>query len=756
MRFPAWPIESRVAGAAAAVCLGGLIAAGVGSAAPATDRPIVFASRLPAYPLPDNFEQGQLFSIELNGRGRYEINPSPHWIWSRDFSRIYFTRDTPAGAEVWAERADGRSPHFVALLSGSGAVASLAWSPDSSQLVVTADALWLVGADGSDPRAVFTVPAGTTISELRWSRDETRITLIAGDLWSVAADGSGATRLFHASGGRTVSSYDLSPDGQAVVVTAGDTWLVPAAVAPAVDLTSDEVDGAAWTSGGDAVAVEAVSLAACGLGSTKCAEWYQLIVDRSGARIGRIDNARDAAWSPDGRRLAFESGPLAVAPEEGTIDIANRDGTGRRTVSRTVVKADDACWSFPGWTGAAQLRFEQTSCNPDEGYTTIRSVIVAVPSGRLVRSIASTDVTGTPSPDGKLRAYLRASGNDVDLYVSAVGTSNRIRLSPRHGIVDEVDWSPDGRSLAFTFGNDDGEQIYLVAAQGGRPRQVTHEPGRSWESGLTFTNRGRRLRYDSEVDPLLGNALWTMNPDGAGLLRLTHEASDDSTPAWSPDGRRVAFSRSGSIAVIDGNGRSERRLTAGPKDTNPVWSPDGKRIAFRREIDGTLYLAVVNADGSGLHVLRNSASPYGRQSWSPDGREIVYSDSGTTIMSIAPDGTHKHALLATDCTSPSCTWFTDVAFSPDGTRIAVACNDCDPSTPAGLWVMGADGRDLTLVAAVRASSPSWSPDGRTIVFASLTGAQAVEQIYAVDADGSHLNALTAWPVDSFDPSWSPR
>jgi TolB protein len=310
--------------------------------------------------------------------------------------------------------------------------------------------------------------------------------------------------------------------------------------------------------------------------------------------------------------------------------------------------------------------------------------------------------------------------------------------------------------LAFTFGDDAGEQIYLVSARGGHPRQLTHELGGSVESGLTFSHGERRLRYFSELDALSGHALWTMNADGTGLRRLTREASDDTAPAWSPDGRRVAFSRSGSITVIDSNGSGEHPITRGQTDTNPVWSPDGKRIAFQRAINHQRsdVLVVVNADGSGLHVLRNTEL-YGRPSWSPDGRAIVYAEGGTTIMSIAPNGTHKHALIHTDGTSPSCVWFTGLAFSPDGTHIAAASNYCGQN-PGGLWLVRADGSDLTRLTAVGAAQPSWSADGSAIVFSGPCPPAQSSQICTVDANGSHLRALTTGTFDSLDPNWSPQ
>jgi len=273
-----------------------------------------------------------------------------------------------------------------------------------------------------------------------------------------------------------------------------------------------------------------------------------------------------------------------------------------------------------------------------------------------------------------------------------------------------------------------------------------------------------RLRYYSELDPLFGTALWTMNPDGTGLRRLTREASDDYAPAWSPDGRRVAFTRAGlnggdsEIDAVNSDGSGEHRVTGGPKDTNPAWSPDARRIAFMRETKSNDYLAVVNADGTGVHLLRN-AYLYGPPSWSPDGRQIVYSE-GQAIVSISPDGTHRHALLRTDCPSSACADFRDPAFSPDGARIAFSCQNCAPGTPIGLWTIRSDGTALTLVTAGPARRPSWSPDGTSITFDGACQPSqplnSVERICIVDADGANLRALTTFPFDSYDASWSPR
>src|SRR5439155_16939492 len=103
----------------------------------------------------------------------------------------------------------------------------------------------------------------------------------------------------------------------------------------------------------------------------------------------------------------------------------------------------------------------------------------------------------------------------------------------------------------------------------------------------------------------------------------------DSAPAWSPDGKTIAFTseRSGrpEIFVMSPDGGGQRTLTEGrPVIGCAHWSPDGRRIAF---IGGTNHkpaIDVVNADGSGVRTLLEDTTYIGGLSWSPDGRKLVF------------------------------------------------------------------------------------------------------------------------------------
>src|SRR5919109_480319 len=216
--------------------------------------------------------------------------------------------------------------------------------------------------------------------------------------------------------------------------------------------------------------------------------------------------------------------------------------------------------------------------------------------------------------------------------------------------------------------------------------------------------------------------IYSMNPDGTGIVRLTNSPGYDGEPAGSPDGHKVAFAsfRTGTyccgvyvMSAIDGSGVV--RLNDGRA---PAWSPDGSKIAFTRYNSTGDDIYVMNAaDGSGVVRLTTTAGNDNQPVWSPDGSKIAFSSGRDGFHNIytmnAADGSGVVRLTMDSA------WTGDPAWSPDGSKIAFSSNVAPPWN-SQIYVMNADGSGRHCLSnnTFWDTEPTWSPDGSKIAFTS--------------------------------------
>ena len=236
-------------------------------------------------------------------------------------------------------------------------------------------------------------------------------------------------------------------------------------------------------------------------------------------------------------------------------------------------------------------------------------------------SFETADFAPDWSPDGRLIAFESSRGGGGIYLIDSSGHGLRRFL---RGEASDVEWSPDGRRLAFV--GKDG--VYAVSATGGRAMRVVH--GKVF-SLPAWSPDGRRLAIVKE-EPDFSTAIYTVGLDGRGFRRLLpryHGAVGDARPgspgalsetdpAWSPDGRSIAFQAGDGQIVTARIAAGRRRVIAGEGAYEPAWSPDGRLIAYQNQ--GELFVA--NADGSG-HA-RRLAGDAGHPSWAPDSRRVVF------------------------------------------------------------------------------------------------------------------------------------
>lgn len=260
-------------------------------------------------------------------------------------------------------------------------------------------------------------------------------------------------------------------------------------------------------------------------------------------------------------------------------------------------------------------------------------------------------------------------------------------------------------------------------------------------AGASFPGRDGLIAFGSEFeaggcgaeDPVCGaqDSVFRVRATGSGLKRLAGcepnpaSACGAGAPAWSPDGRRIAFGRATEIWVMNADGSGQRSL--GVPGSDPAWAPDGRRIAF----DAVGYkggdgIAVVRADGSSGRLITQSDRDHS-PAWAPDGRRIAFSrfrdDADEDIMSMTPAGTKQRRLIGgCVCAKPD--------YSPDGRHIVYTVG-----TYALTWVATAGGKQRRRLTSNIALDPVWSPSGRYIAFGRGG------DVYVMKRDGSSLHRI---------------
>jgi hypothetical protein len=250
--------------------------------------------------------------------------------------------------------------------------------------------------------------------------------------------------------------------------------------------------------------------------------------------------------------------------------------------------------------------------------------------------------------------------------------------------------------------------------------------------------------------------LFRISPSGSGLKRLTTGLNPADAPALSPDGKRIAFERSGvGIFTMNVGGGGFRRLTTSPRDSYPVWSPDGKSVAFVRPVGTVWRVYVAPSSGGHLRGLAQ-APPAGRPAWTkaglliPSGGDLVKIDSASGRV-LKYYGANVDAIWGQDTValSPGISMLTYVgARTPEpGDK---ECGE-GPCQRFGLFFESLLTKAKKPHLIVKDTGPAvFSPDGKQILFA----ADGKLQVRTVASGATKaIPTGTAYPTNAAPPAW---
>jgi serine/threonine protein kinase/Tol biopolymer transport system component len=393
------------------------------------------------------------------------------------------------------------------------------------------------------------------------------------------------------------------------------------------------------------------------------------------------------ALAPDGRSIAFTAGVNG----RRQVFIQLLDGG-----SPLQLTHDGADHQFPRWTPASSSLLYFSPATPGASQGAVWEIpALGGPPRRVVESMGAADVRAS---DSRL-AFFRLGGGKVQLATASLDGSSLTTIAEFEPDLyyQYPRWSPDGKWIAYQRGQTLNWDIFVAAAEGSLPRQLTRDNreinGLAWQrdaTGIVYSSsRGETMLYlptarlwqvalaDGTVQQLTSGEASYVQPDVANNgavvagrvhltsdiwkfpidatpqvntqkgIRITHQTGSVLTPTASPGDTEVAFlsDRGGhaNIWVADVASGVLRQITH-ERDPAilvglPVWSPKGDAIAFVSSrgtgSPGRFATWLVNRDGSNLRSLVNGVSPL----WSRDGRSIYYTgQTPTGLWRIAAEG----------------------------------------------------------------------------------------------------------------------
>ncbi len=507
-----------------------------------------------------------------------------YWAGS---GQIYFSRSlTNHRTETWTMNADGTNQHrantgIKNLLTGR-------WSPDGKKVVFRkddgAEVIYLADANGANETTLRFAPGN-----LDWSPD-------------------GSQFVYQARTSPEVSEvflYTLAT-GESVSLTPGI-----ASADPSFSNDGTQIAFTSWRDGN--------------------ADIYVMRAD--GSNVRRLTNhpAFDnyPVFSPDGTQVAFQSNREDERVEIYLQNLNDDTPPKRLTHSSGHTGLMPKCW-LPD--GTRMLVYTNPADKDRIGVISLQPIPASLLLGDDVADLNFPRI----SRNGKALLYeARLPDRSLELRMTDVeARRTRVVFKTEPGYPIEFHltpaWSPDNSLIAFSSRANGNSEIFTVKPDGSGLRNITNNP--LLDSSPVFSSDGTAIVFARDT---YGQArLFRMDLDGNGQRRITEKEGYEMNPAVSPDGVHLAFAGDRSLRGLDilllsltAPGDEKPLAARRSQDSSPAFSTDGKSVAFISTSDGHPEVYFMNADSTGLVRVTHSIDEKAGPQFSADGRRIVFSSN---------------------------------------------------------------------------------------------------------------------------------
>ena len=401
----------------------------------------------------------------------------------------------------------------------------------------------------------------------------------------------------------------------------------------------------------------------------------------------------------------------------------------------------------------------------------------AHPGGSESSEIRIAPLNGLPregdaafSPDGNQVAFVWAGekGRYAHIYVSQIGATDsprQITTSSEGTFEFAPVWSPDGRYIAFFRFNDNEKDlaVYVTAALGGSERRLYKVNSYRKVDALDWSVDGKYLAFSDSGSPSEASQIFLLSLDSLEVHPITSPPRGtlgDTTPAFSPDGKSLAFVRDTldvrEIYVLPLSGGSPTQITFDHADIQGIaWTPASDKLIFASSRQGQTSLWRISAKGGTPQRLPIAGAGWAvRPALNRRGNRLAYTSVIYSSSLWRASITSDHKIVRPLEKFIASTGLEEgPQYSPDGKHIVFQ------STRTGyheIWRADADGSNpiqLTHFAKNLTGTPRWSPDSRWITFDSRPAGHS--EVFVINSEGGQPRQLTQGESENGVASWAP-